>query len=390
MYIADQETLEAFIERAHSSSILAIDTEFLREKTYYAQLCLLQMATDVDSVIIDPFKIDNLNVLQALLQDEHITKLFHAGSQDLEILLRYTGTLAKPVFDTQIAAALLGHTQQIGYAALVQSECDVLLKKIESYTDWSRRPLSESQLEYAADDVLYLPVLYKKMKLKLEQKGRLHWLDDDFERLSDPACYREDPRERFRRLKRVSQLSRKQLAAAQEVTAWREKQAQKRDIPRKWVLTDEQIVEACKREALNLDSLFAVRGIKEKLNTNDARTVVSLIRKGLESPREFWPVLDKRKRNEPNVDVELDLMGALARTRAKEHGIAFQTLAPHDDLVRLARGYTQGVSLLTGWRKKLVGAELLDLLANRISLGCKDGELQVTSTSQINPDSHAS
>ena len=182
--------------------------------------------------------------------------------------------LPHPLFDTQVAAALLGHTQQIGYAALVHAECGVTLKKIDSFTDWSRRPLSDSQLEYAADDVVYLPRMYERMRAQLVELGRLSWLDRDFEDLADPARYAANERERYKRLKRVSQLSRRQLSAAREVAAWRELEAQRRDVPRKWVVTDEQIVEACKREPRSIDDLFMVRGLSDRLSTKDARTVV--------------------------------------------------------------------------------------------------------------------
>lgn len=376
MYIATQENLAAFAERARSSSVLAIDTEFLREKTYYAKLCLLQMATDDEVVIVDPFEMDDLSVLAPLLTDERIVKLFHAAGQDLEIILREVGVLPRPVFDTQIAAALLGHTQQIGYAALVHAECGVSLKKIDSFTDWSRRPLSASQRDYAADDVVYLPRLYAGMRAALEEKGRLHWLDHDFEELSDPVRYEANERERFRRLKRVSQLSRRQLSAAREVAAWRELEAQRRDVPRKWVVTDEQIVEACKREARTIDELFMVRGLSDRLSTKDARAVVSLISSALSAPPDTWPELDRCGKSEPNVDAELDLMSALVRLRAKENGIAFPTLASHDDLARVARGYREGVDLLRGWRRAIVGEELLELLDGRLALSL-DGGLKV-------------
>ncbi|WP_415996836.1 ribonuclease D [Gordonibacter pamelaeae] len=376
MYIATQENLAAFVERARSSSVLAIDTEFLREKTYYAKLCLLQMATDDEVVIVDPFEMDDLSVLAPLLTDERIVKLFHAAGQDLEIILREVGVLPRPVFDTQIAAALLGHTQQIGYAALVHAECGVSLKKIDSFTDWSRRPLSASQRDYAADDVVYLPRLYAGMRAALEEKGRLHWLDHDFEELSDPARYEANERERFRRLKRVSQLSRRQLSAAREVAAWRELEAQRRDVPRKWVVTDEQIVEACKREARTIDELFMVRGLSDRLSTKDARAVVSLISSALSAPPDTWPELDRCGKSEPNVDAELDLMSALVRLRAKENGIACPTLASHDDLARVARGYREGVDLLRGWRRAIVGEELLELLDGRLALSL-DGGLKV-------------
>ena len=378
MYIANQEDLEAFANRAMRSSVLAIDTEFLREKTYYAKLCLLQLATDDETAIVDPFEVDDLRVLAPLLENESVVKLFHAGGQDLEILLREVGALPRPLFDTQVAAALLGHTQQIGYAALVHAECGVTLKKIDSFTDWSRRPLSESQLEYAADDVAYLPRMYERMRAQLVELGRLAWLDRDFEDLADPKRYATNERERYRRLKRVSQLSRRQLTAAHNVAAWCEVEAQRRDVPRKWVVTDEQIVEACKREARTIDELFMVRGMSDRLSTKDARCVVALMSSALDAPPDAWPEPDRCGKNEPNVDAELDLMCALVRLRAKQNGVAFPTLASHDDLARVARGYREGVDVLRGWRRSLVGEELLRLLEGKIALSLSNGEIKVT------------
>lgn len=377
MYIDTQENLVAFVERSRNSSVLAIDTEFLREKTYYARLCLLQLATDDEVVIVDPFAVEDLRVLTPLLQDENTVKLFHAAGQDLEIILRAVGVLPSPVFDTQIAAALLGHTQQIGYASLVQAECGVSLKKIDSFTDWSRRPLSASQRDYAADDVVYLPRIYASMRSALEEKGRLGWLENDFNELIDPKRYALNERERYRRLKRVSQLSRRQLSAAREVASWRELEAQRRDIPRKWVITDEQVVEACKREARTIDELFMVRGMSDRLSTKDARVVVSLISSALDAPPDTWPEYEKFSKSEPNVDAELDLMNSLVRVRAKENDIAFPTLASHDDLARVARGYRKDIDLLKGWRLAIVGEELLALLEGKIALSIHHGELKV-------------
>ena len=377
MYIANQESFEAFLERAKGSSVLAIDTEFLREKTFYANLCLLQLATDDEVAIVDPFSVGDLHPLAELLLDESVTKLFHAGHQDLEILLRETGVLPRPLFDTQVAAALLGHTQQIGYAALVHAVCGVTLKKIDSFTDWSSRPLTDSQLEYAADDVVYLPRMYQAMRDELASKGRLTWLDPEFEEMSDPARYAANERERFWRLKRVTQLSRKQLAAAREFAAWRETTAQERNVPRKWVVTDEQIVEACKREARTIDELFMVRGMRDHLTTRDARAVVKLMCAAMDAPAETWPEPDRSSKCEPNVDAQLDLMSALVRLRAKENNVAFQTLASHDDLTRMARGYRTDVDLLRGWRRAIVGEELLALLEGKIALRLDGAELVV-------------
>lgn len=368
LYITDTDQLRAFVERALASDVLAIDTEFLREKTYHARLCLLQMATEDENVIVDPFAVTDLSPLVPLMESPTVVKLFHAGRQDVEILYRALGVMPKPVFDTQIAAAVLGFTKQVGYAALVHAECGVQLKKGDSYTDWSQRPLAESQLSYAAEDVIYLPPMYRRMSARLKELGREHWLDHEFGELINPERYRTNPRARFLKLKRVNQLSRKQLAAAREFAAWREERAQRLDIPRKWVVTDEQIVEACRRETRNLDQLFMVRGMRDRLNTADAREVVHLIVKGLDSPREDWPENSHKSHNEVNVDTVVDIMNALVRQRARENDIAFQTLASHDQLVAIARGHDDDVDLLKGWRREIVGNELLDLVNGKISL----------------------
>lgn len=368
MYIASQEELEAFLERANGSSLLAIDTEFLRERTYYPKLCLMQVATDDEVVIIDPFAVDDLTVMADILTNPDIVKVFHAGYQDIEIILYDIGCVPAPLFDTQVAAALLGQTQQIGYAALVHSICGVRLKKTDSFTDWSARPLSESQIQYAKDDVIYLPKIYHAMVKELEEKNRLDWLQDDFRAMEQESHYREDERLRYRRLKHISQLNRRQMAAAREVAAWREIMARERNTPRKWVLTDEQIVEACKRDPKTIDELFMVRGTRERLSTKDAREVLSLIRSALDSAPDTWPEIHIPSKSEPNVDVQVDMLTAIVRTRARENGIALPTLASHGDLVSIARGHLDDVELLKGWRRELVGEELLDFLNGNVAL----------------------
>ena len=377
MYITDQSNFEAFVERAAGSSVLAIDTEFLREKTYYPNLCLLQLATDDEVGIVDPFAVRDLSPLVGLFENEQVVKLFHSASQDLEILWREVGVLPKPIFDTQIAAALLGHVQQIGYASLAATLCGVSLKKTDSLSDWSQRPLSDSQLDYAANDVVYLPEMYRRIVQELDEKGRLHWLDADFAELSDPSRYDDDSRTRYQRLKRYSQLTPRQLSAAREVAAWREKQARTRNVPRKWVLTDEHIVEICRREARTLNELFAVRGVRDRLATRDAREVLRLIALGLDAPADTWPELVHNRKNEPNVDVQLDLMNALVRLRAWENEIAMPTLASHDDLAKLARGHLEGINVMRGWRRVIVGDELIDLLEGRIALHFDGGNVVV-------------
>ncbi len=377
MYIASQDELESFIQRARTSSLLAIDTEFLREKTYYPKLCLMQMATDDEVVIIDPFAVTDLTVLKELFLDESIVKVFHAGRQDIEIIIYDIGCVPKPIFDTQVAAALLGQTQQIGYASLVHALCGVKLKKTDSFTDWSVRPLSESQLQYAADDVIYLPQMYAAMKEKLEAKGRLEWLESDFEELSREETYVVDERDRYRKLKHYTQLSRRQMAAAREMSAWREIEARRRNVPRKWVLTDEQIVEACKREPRRIDDLFMVRGVRERLTVKDARTVIELVTSALDSAPDAWPVMPANNRSEPNVDAQVDMLMSVVRLRARENGIAVPTLASHSDLVAIARGHYDDVDILKGWRRELIGNELVELLEGRLGLCIDHGKVCV-------------
>jgi len=374
MYIASQADLEAFVERASASDVLAIDTEFLREKTYYPKLCLLQMATRQESVIIDPFEVDDLAVLRPLLEDEGIVKVFHSGHQDIEIMVYDLDCVPRPIFDTQVAAALLGQTQQVGYAPLVHAMCGVKLKKTDSFTDWSARPLSKSQISYALDDVVYLPEMYSLMKRKLSEKGRLHWLDDEFADMARVEAYISDEQEMFRRLKHVGQLSRRQMAAAREMAAWREIEARKRNIPRRWVLTDGQIVEACRREPRKIDDLFMVRGIRERLTTADARAVIALVRAALDSAPETWPELHKNLKSEPNVDVQVDMLMAIVRMRARENDIALPTLASASDLTAVARGHRENVEVLKGWRKDIVGNDLVAFLEGRTTLSVKDGK----------------
>lgn len=384
MLIENDAQLRDFVARCRKSPYMAIDTEFLREKTYFAKLCLIQIHIEGEIAIIDPFEIKDLSVMNDVLTNPSIIKIFHACSQDVEILFHETGVVPTPIFDTQIAAALLGKTQQASYASLVQSYCQVSLQKKDSYTDWSRRPLSPSQVDYAADDVVYLPRIYEDMVSILTEKGRLHWLDDVFADLSNPDKYQIDPRTRFRKLKRVNQLSPRQMAAAREFAAWREERAQRLNIPRKWIISDEQIVEACRREPASLDELYMVRGMRESLKAGDARRALECIKRGMALPEEEWPQNQGRGRNEANVDLVVDLMNAIVHLRSRENGIAPQTLAPQAELMKLARGHDEECELLRGWRYHVVGRELVDLIDGKFSLQLADGNLKIT---RVHPES---
>lgn len=377
MLIDDDSQLKAFVKRCCTSPYMAIDTEFLREKTYYARLCLIQVAIEGEVAIIDPFAIKDITLLNDALTSPDVVKIFHASSQDIEILYHETGVVPRPVFDTQIAAALLGKSQQASYSSLVSSYCSVNLPKKDSFTDWSQRPLKDSQIRYAADDVVYLPQIYYDMVEVLNEKNRLHWLDEVFEEISSPEKYEIKPEERYRKLRRVNQLNAQQMAAAREFAAWRELKAQKINVPRKWIVSDEQIVEACRREARTIDELFMVRGMRESLRAEDARQAVACIKKGLSCPKEQLPQVHEKPKNEHNVDIVVDLMNAVVHLRARENHIAPQTLAPQAELMKLARGHDDECELLKGWRYKVIGKELKELLKGKFSLRIADGNLEI-------------
>ena len=377
MLIDNDSQLKAFVKRCCTSPYMAIDTEFLREKTYYARLCLIQVAIEGEVAIIDPFAIKDITLLNDALTSPDVVKIFHASSQDIEILYHETGVVPRPVFDTQVAAALLGKSQQASYSSLVSSYCSVNLPKKDSFTDWSQRPLKDSQIRYAADDVVYLPQIYYDMVEVLNEKNRLHWLDEAFEEISSPEKYEIKPEERYRKLRRVNQLNAQQMAAAREFAAWRELKAQKINVPRKWIVSDEQIVEACRREARTIDELFMVRGMRESLRAEDARQAVACIKKGLSCPKEQLPQVHEKPKNEHNVDIVVDLMNAVVHLRARENHIAPQTLAPQAELMKLARGHDDECELLKGWRYKVIGKELKELLKGKFSLRIADGNLEI-------------
>ena len=258
MYISTYEELSAFCERAARFNAIAVDTEFLRERTYHPRLCLVQVATPDECVVIDVIAIDNLAPLAILMRDEGTVKVFHACSQDMEVLNYTLGALPAPIFDTQIAAAFLGERMQTSYNGMVHAFCGVTLPKSESLTDWSRRPLTPEQIEYALDDVRYLIKAYDVIMERLDESGRASWVLDEIKPLTDRSHYVVDRRVAFKRVKRVNSLTRRQLAVARELAAWREARAEYSNIPRKWLMSDEVLIALSKRPPHDAASLRRV------------------------------------------------------------------------------------------------------------------------------------
>lgn len=375
MLITSDEQLRDFVGRALASEVLAVDTEFMREKTYHPKLCLIQLGTDDEQVAVDVFSVTDPEPLVRVFSDESIVKVFHACSQDMEVLLDFCSCLPRPLFDTQVAAAYLGDRNQIGYASLVEEVCGVALAKAESMTDWTRRPLDGAQIEYALDDVRYLPRIWREMRDRLEAAGRTSWVEGEFERLSDPETYAHDPRRAYTHVKRVSMLTRRQLAVARELAAWREVRAERIDRPRRWVLSDELLVEIARRMPSSDAALLRIRGMAE-LDEADRRELLAACAEGASCRRELLPEAQRHAKPSTDEECVCDLMYALTRMVAQQQGIASSIIASRDDLMGFLE-HPASSPLSRGWRHEVLGSMLEDLLAGRVGLTVKDGRVEL-------------
>lgn len=376
MYISTYEELSAFCERAARFNAIAVDTEFLRERTYHPRLCLVQVATPDECVVIDVIAIDNLAPLAILMRDEGTVKVFHACSQDMEVLNYTLGALPAPIFDTQIAAAFLGERMQTSYNGMVHAFCGVTLPKSESLTDWSRRPLTPEQIEYALDDVRYLIKAYDAIMERLDESGRASWVLDEIKPLTDRSHYVVDRRVAFKRVKRVNSLTRRQLAVARELAAWREARAEYSNIPRKWLMSDEVLIALSKRPPHDAASLRRVRGT-EQLSDADVAGALSVIARGESCPADKYPFIARtHKPASPELESVIDLMYALIRLVGERSGVATAMIASRDDLVDYV-DHPQDSPLREGWRFELVGTLIDDLLNGDIGLTVKDRALEI-------------
>ncbi len=346
--------------------MLAVDTEFIREKTYWPKLCLIQLATADEIAVVDPLTQINMQALIELFSSPQIVKVFHASQQDIEVLYYSLGCMPAPVFDTQIACEFLGQRPQLGYGALVQAYCSKQLPKAASLTDWSLRPLSEKELAYAENDVRYLPGIYATMQERLQELGRLAWVAPEMEALTRPERYLREPYEAYKRLRKSNGLTRRQLAVAKELAAWREELAAKQDIPRKWLMRDEVIVELCKRCPTSAAELARTRGCQQ-LSVKDTEAILEAIRRGLAMPADKLPEIKRRTRPSTEQDSVADLMYALIRVIAQACDIAPQLIATRDDLYDFAAG-ASNCSLRQGWRYELAGKKLEKLLSGELGL----------------------
>jgi ribonuclease D len=375
-YVTTQDALQELCRRMASVSWVALDTEFMREKTYYPQLCLLQLATPDWAACVDPLADLDLAPLYEQLFRTDVTKVLHAAGQDMEIFFHQHGRLPTPLFDTQLAAPVLGYADQIGYGNLVAEVLGERLEKAHSRADWSLRPLSEEQLRYAADDVIYLASLYVVMRERLEQLGRLAWLDEDFAALADPGRYASPPELAWQRVKGAERCKGAQLSVLQALAAWRETTAQARNLPRGWLLKDDALLDIARHQPGDLDALGRIRGLQERFLKSHGTALLGLI----EAARQRKPDADTRgtrpDRLSPAEEAVADLLMAVVRLRGMEHSLHPSVLASRKDLARLVQG-DSGTGLLQGWRRTLIGAELQAILQGERTLRVEQGMVRV-------------
>lgn len=356
--IETEDRLAECCEELATQPWVAIDTEFMREKTYYPELCLLQITGAGQIYCIDTLALQDTSALQNLLDQRELIKVFHAARQDLEVLHFLCGMPPAPVFDTQIAAALLGYDDQLGYAALVEAVTGTVLPKTHQRTDWSRRPLPEAQLEYAADDVRYLRKLYPVMFEQLEEKGRLAWAMEDNARLTDSALYEIDPDSAYVRVKQGRALPAQHQRVLRELAAWRERAAKKRNLPRSWVAKDSLLIYLSQTCPTTPEQLEQVRGLSDAMRKQQGELLLAAIETGLN--HEAQPLFDAAGPLTPEQTVRRDRLLDHLKSRAIELGIRPQVLGARREVDAIVRGNDNSM-LLQGWRRQVIGEELLEM-----------------------------
>lgn len=356
---------------------LAIDTEFLREKTYYPKFCLLQVATLEWVACIDPIALEGeLDELFAIINDPAIIKVLHSCRQDVEIFYQLSGKLPAPVFDTQLVAPLLGFQENTGYAMLVSGFLNINLSKIHTRTDWSQRPLSAEQIQYAADDVIYLAKIYQMIQQKLQSLGREDWLKDDFEQLMNEDLYDIPPENAWLKIRGKNKLTGKQLAIVQVLAEWREQVAKKDNRPKNWILRDELILDMAKLQPDNLKALSEIRGMNDGFIRRSGKQVCQLIVKAKDLPGLKLKTKSTSKKTQQQQEAVLDILSGVVRLRADENSLNPVILATRKDLETLLSDQEQS-SLLHGWRYSMVGRELQRILQGEISVSVDNNNLQL-------------
>jgi ribonuclease D len=380
--ITDTESLKSLCERLSRSPFVAVDTEFMRENTYWPDLCLIQIGNEEEAAAVDPKAegLDMTPLLDLLVDNEDVLKVFHAGGQDVEIVYNLTGKTPHPIFDTQIAAMALGLGEQVGYSNLVESLIGTSLDKGARFTDWGRRPLDKRQIDYAIGDVTHLATLFPKMLERLRRTGRGAWLDEEMERLADPANYENDPSLAWKRV-RVSSRKPEVLGRLRAIAGWREQEARQKNLPRGRIMKDETLADVASHPPTSQEALARVRGLSPAWAGNDigGRLMAALAQAKPLTPDELPPREDRPGLGKEGALVA-DLLKLLLKIRSRETNVAARLIARTEELELLAAGKRDGLAILNGWRFKEFGCDALDLVEGRLAFGVKGGKLLMTRT----------
>jgi ribonuclease D len=381
--ITDSATLANLCTRLAQADFITVDTEFMRESTYWPELCLIQVADVNEAAAIDPLApgLDMGPLLELLVDNEDVLKVFHAGGQDLEIVFNLTGKTPHPLFDTQVAAMALGQGEQIGYSNLVDSWLGIQVDKGARFTDWSRRPLDERQVDYAIGDVTHLARIFPLMLERLRKTGRGGWLDQEMERLGDPANYVNDPELAWKRV-RIPGRKPEVLGRLKALARWREMEAQAKDLPRGRIVKDETLADLASHPPRRQGDLAKVRGLSATWAGNDIGNRLMMALEGAQPlPDDEMPPRDDRK---PGLGKDgalvADLLKLLLKIRARDIDVASRLLARSDELEALAAGVRTGLPMLQGWRFDQFGQDALDLVEGRLGFAVKGGKLKMTRT----------
>ena len=374
--ISDNARLADFCGRLAHEAFVAVDTEFIREKTYYPQVCLIQLAGESEAHAVDALAPGlDLAPVYDLMRNENILKVFHAARQDIEIFMLKMDGVPKPLFDTQVAAMVAGFGEQAGYETLAQALAHTTIDKSARFTDWALRPLTDKQVAYALSDVTHLRTVYTKLKERLDRSGRLAWVESEMQVLTDPATYRPEPSDAWRRL-RVRSPKPRFLAVLRELAAWRELAAQTRDIPRQRMLRDEALVEIAAHVPKTADELARTRGLSDGLARGRVGAeIMAAVAKGVAVPESEAPrAADRGDLPRANGAVA-ELLRVLLKMRAEEHNVAARLIASSDELDRLASEDVPDVPALKGWRREIFGEDAIALKQGRIALVVKGRKL---------------
>ena len=379
--ITDSASLANLCHRLSDAAFITVDTEFMRENSYWPELCLIQIADEHEAAAIDPMAdgIDLKPLLDLLTDNDDVLKVFHAGGQDIEIVYNLTGKTPYPLFDTQIAAMALGQGEQIGYQNLVETYLGIAVDKGARFTDWSRRPLDKRQIEYAIGDVTHLSVIFPKMLDRLRKTGRGAWLDQEMERIADPANYRNDPEESWRRV-RIAGRKPEVLGRLKALARWREIEAQGKDLPRGRIVKDETLADLAGSPPKKQADLARVRGLSAAWAQNDigARLMAALEGAKPMSADDMPPRDDRKPGMGKEGALVADLLKLLLKIRARDIDVAAKLLARTEELEALAAGQRDGLAMLEGWRYDQFGKDALALVEGRLGFAVKGGRLKMT------------